>query len=74
MERLEIEAVYEHGTLKLPHELPLQDGQKVVITIHLTESPVKRLVGLVPWKGDLEELDRWLNDPDEGQWGNRDVQ
>jgi hypothetical protein len=35
---------------------------------------VKRLVGLVPWKGDLEEFDRWLSDPDEGQWGNRDVQ
>jgi len=73
MEKMEIEAIYEHGTLKLPQELPLQEGQKVTITIHSTDSPVKRLVGLLPWQGDREEFDRWLNDPDEGQWGNRDV-
>jgi hypothetical protein len=34
---------------------------------------VDRLYGMVPWKGDLDEFDRWLNDPDEGQWGNRDI-
>jgi len=73
MENVEIEAVYEHGTLKLPRELPLREGQKVTVTIHAIDSPVKRLVGLVPWTGDREEFDRWLNDPDEGQWGNRDV-
>ncbi len=73
METRQIEAVYEHGTLKLPVELPLQEGQKVIITIHSTKSPVRRLIGLVPWQGNLEEFDRWLNDPDEGQWGNRDV-
>jgi predicted DNA-binding antitoxin AbrB/MazE fold protein len=72
MEGLELEAIYDHGTLKLPRELPLQDGQKVTITIHPTGA-VARLYGLVQWKGDLEELDRWLQDPDEGQWGNRDV-
>ncbi len=65
MEQMEIEAVYEHGILKLPRELPLQDGQKVTITIHPTGTAVKRLVGLMPWQGDLEEFDRWLNDPDE---------
>ena len=36
METRQIEAVYEHGTLKLPVELPLQEGQKVIITIHST--------------------------------------
>jgi predicted DNA-binding antitoxin AbrB/MazE fold protein len=74
VDKLELEAVYQHGTLKLPQELPLREGQKVTITIHLTDDPVKRLVGLVPWKGDLEAFDRWLNDPEEGQWGNRDAQ
>jgi predicted DNA-binding antitoxin AbrB/MazE fold protein len=72
MKDLEIEAVYEHGTLKLSRELPLKDGQKVTITIHPT-SPVDRLYGLVPFSGDREELDRWLADPDEGEWGNRDA-
>jgi predicted DNA-binding antitoxin AbrB/MazE fold protein len=72
MEGLQIEAVYEQGTLKLPRALPLREGQKVTITIHPTGA-VERLYGLIPWKGDREELDRWLNDPDEGQWGPRDV-
>jgi predicted DNA-binding antitoxin AbrB/MazE fold protein len=73
MEGLQIEAVYDDGVLKLPHELPLQKGQKVTITIHPTGGGVPRLYGMVPWKGDLEEFDRWINDPDEGQWGARDV-
>jgi predicted DNA-binding antitoxin AbrB/MazE fold protein len=71
MQGLEIEAVYEKGTLKLPRELPLAEGEKVTLTIHPPSSPVERLYGMIPWKGDLEEFDRWLNDPDEGQWGPR---
>ncbi len=73
MQGLEIEAIYEHGTLKLPRELSLQEGQTVKITIHAGSGAAARLYGLVPWKGDLEEFDRWLNDPDEGQWGSHDV-
>ena len=57
MEKVDIEAIYEHGTLRLSHELPLQEGQKVTITIHPTSSAVKRLVGLVPWHGSQEDLD-----------------
>jgi predicted DNA-binding antitoxin AbrB/MazE fold protein len=34
MPGLEIEAVYEHGTLKLSRELPLVEGATVTITIH----------------------------------------
>jgi predicted DNA-binding antitoxin AbrB/MazE fold protein len=73
VERLEIEAVYERGTLKLPHELPLRDGQKVTITIQPAGSAAERLYGLVPWTGDPEELQRFLEDPDEGLWGPRDI-
>jgi hypothetical protein len=63
----------EPGTEKRSSALPTQDGQEVTITIHATDKAVKRLVGLMPWKSDPEELDRWLSDPDEGQWGNREV-
>ena len=70
---LEIEAIYERGTLKLSRELPLRDGQKVTVTIHSTGSAVERLYGMVRWTGDPEELHRLLSDPDEGQWGSRDV-
>ena len=71
MNGLEIEAVYEQGMLKLPRELPLKEGQKVSIVIHLPGA-AERLYGLVEWKGNLDEFDSWLNDPDEGQWGNHD--
>lgn len=74
MQGVEIEAVYEHGTLKLSRELPLQEGQKVTITIHPSGSAVERLYGMLRWNGDPEEFDRWLNDPDEGIFGNRDTQ
>ncbi len=67
MQGLEIEAVYEQGTLKLPRMLPLQDGQKVTITIHPTGSAVQRLGGLLHWKGSPQELDYLIlsedNDP-----------
>jgi predicted DNA-binding antitoxin AbrB/MazE fold protein len=70
LKTLQIEAVYEYGTLKLPHELPLQEGQRVTITIH-PGSAVEQMYGMVPWFGEPEELRRFLNDPDGGQWGER---
>jgi predicted DNA-binding antitoxin AbrB/MazE fold protein len=64
METLRIEAVYERGVLKLPHELPLRDGQTVTITIQPRRS---RLAGLMPWRGTTEALDYLIqsdeNDP-----------
>jgi hypothetical protein len=73
VDKFDIEAVNAHGRLKLPRALPLQEGSKVVITFHTVASPGQRLFGLMPWSGDREEFDHWLNDPDEGQWGNRDI-
>lgn len=72
METLRVEAVYENGALKLPQGLPLQDGQKVTVIIH-TGGAAERAYGSIPWAGDPEELHRFLNDPDDGQWGGRDV-
>jgi len=67
VDKVEIEAIYEHGTLKLPHELPLQEGQKVTITIHPTTHRVQRRRGLIQWKGTQEDLDYLIlseeNDP-----------
>jgi predicted DNA-binding antitoxin AbrB/MazE fold protein len=72
VDTLRIEAVYEHGSLKLQHDLPLQEGQRVLVTIQ-PSSAVERLSGMVPWTRDPEELHRLLSDPDEGQWGSRDI-
>ena len=67
MDRINIEAVYEHGALKLPRELPLQDGQRVTITIHPTSTTTQRRRGLIKWKGSLQDLDHLIlsdeNDP-----------
>jgi predicted DNA-binding antitoxin AbrB/MazE fold protein len=73
VEKLDLEAIYEHGTLKLPRELPLREGQTVRVTIHASGGAVRRLAGLIPWRRDPEELERFLNDPDEGALGNRDL-
>jgi predicted DNA-binding antitoxin AbrB/MazE fold protein len=67
MHALNVEAIHEQGTLKLPQMLPFQDGQKVTITIHPIGSAVDRLVGSVPWHGPVEALDYLItsaeNDP-----------
>jgi predicted DNA-binding antitoxin AbrB/MazE fold protein len=72
MQGLEIEAVYENGTLKLPRALPLVEGAVVRITIHPPgrAGVIKHVQ--IPWTGTTEELDRWLDDPNEGILGGRD--
>jgi predicted DNA-binding antitoxin AbrB/MazE fold protein len=73
MQGLQIEAVFEHGVLKPLQELPLQEGQKVSITIQPVGSAARRFCGSLPWTRDPEELHRYLNDPDESSWGSRDL-
>jgi predicted DNA-binding antitoxin AbrB/MazE fold protein len=73
MQGLQIEAVYEHGVLKLPRELPLVEGATVTITIHPPGRPGVIKHVQFPWTGSPEEFDRWLNDPDEGIYGGHDV-
>lgn len=70
---LEIEVTYENGVLKPSQELPLQDGQRITITIKSADSAVKRFCGSLRWTRDPEELRSYLNDPDESSWSCRDV-
>jgi hypothetical protein len=67
---LEVEATCENGIPKPSRELPPQRGEKVTIRIEPGTSAVQRFVGLVLWLENREEFDRWLNDPDEGEWGS----
>jgi predicted DNA-binding antitoxin AbrB/MazE fold protein len=64
MQGLEIEAIYERGTLKLPRELPLVEGSAVTITIHPPKQSgvVKHLH--TPWRGSREELEHLTIDPE----------
>ena len=64
---LEIEAVYENGVLKLERELPLDNGQRVRLTIHPPGGRARKSYGLMQWKGSQEELDHLLG-PDNHPW------
>ncbi len=68
MEKLEIEAVYEHGILKLPRELPLPIGQRVKITIESVDGAAKRLSGLIQWQGSREDLEYLAESDDNHLW------
>jgi predicted DNA-binding antitoxin AbrB/MazE fold protein len=68
---LEVEAIYEHGALKLPRALPLQEGQKVKITIHSTGCAVDRLYGMLKWTGTQEDLDELLG-PGNHPWAREE--
>jgi predicted DNA-binding antitoxin AbrB/MazE fold protein len=70
---LEVEATYENGVFKPSQELPLQEGQKVRLTIQPVGSAARRFCGSLRWTRDPEELQRYLNDADESSWGSRDV-
>jgi predicted DNA-binding antitoxin AbrB/MazE fold protein len=64
MKGLEIEAVYEHGILKLPRELPLSEGQKVAIIIRPLGGIVEQAYGRLQSPLSIEDLDRAALDPD----------
>jgi predicted DNA-binding antitoxin AbrB/MazE fold protein len=66
MKGLEIEAVYDKGTLKLPRSLPLAEGQKVTITIHPPGGVVQRSYGLLQSTRSADELERIARDPEFG--------
>jgi len=63
-------ATYEDGVLKLDQPLPINNRQKVQVTVEdLSHTPnnveaVRRSHGLVAWSGDVEVLDRLTNDAD----------
>ena len=67
---LEIEATYENGVLKPTQDLPLQEGEKVRVTIQPKKTPAERFCGSIPWTGDAAELEAYLNDDDEGIRGD----
>jgi predicted DNA-binding antitoxin AbrB/MazE fold protein len=61
-----VEAVYEDGMLKLAQPLPLQEHEKVRITIVPERSWVERTAGMIPWTGDPEVLRRIAEDDEFG--------
>jgi predicted DNA-binding antitoxin AbrB/MazE fold protein len=59
-----VQATYENGTLKLAEPLPLNEHDKVTVTIHAEKSWVEETYGNLGWKGSVEELERFALDPE----------
>lgn len=58
-----IEAIYENGVLRPTEPLVLQEHEKVRVTIEAQHSWAERTAGMVPWRGDAEELEQFAIDP-----------
>jgi len=63
---IETEAVYENGTLKLDHPLPLKEHQRVKVVIETTTTVARRNYGIIGWTGDLEVVRDLAMQPEQG--------
>jgi predicted DNA-binding antitoxin AbrB/MazE fold protein len=70
---LEVEAIFENGHLKPTQTLPLDEGQRVLVTIQPLGRAFQRFCGSLRWTREPDELQRFLNDPDESSWSSRDA-
>jgi predicted DNA-binding antitoxin AbrB/MazE fold protein len=61
---LTIEAIYENGVLKPAQPLPLQEHEKIRITIEPRPNWVQETAGILKWTGSPEELERFAKDPE----------
>jgi len=58
------EATYEDGVLKPAAPLPLNEHEKVQITVDVAVNPVRASFGLLGWTGDAETVQRVALDPE----------
>jgi predicted DNA-binding antitoxin AbrB/MazE fold protein len=61
---LTVEATYENGCLKLAQPLPLQEHEKVRVTVHSAVSRARQTAGLMGWQGSAELAERFALDHD----------
>jgi predicted DNA-binding antitoxin AbrB/MazE fold protein len=61
---LTVEAVYENGVLKPLEPLPLNERERVQVTITPRTSWVQETYGICGWKGTAEEAHRFATDPE----------
>ena len=59
-----VEAIYENGVLKPAQPLPLQEHEKVRVTVHTGVSRARQTAGLMGWTGSAELADRFALDPE----------
>ena len=59
-----VEAVYENGVLKPAQPLPLQEHEKVQVTVKQAVSRVRQTAGLIGWTGSQEDADFVASSPE----------
>ena len=57
-----VDATYANGILKLDGPLPLQEHERVKVTVQVGASHVDSTYGLIGWTGDPEILRRIAQD------------
>ena len=63
---IETEAVYENGALKLDHALPLEEHQRVKISIETKTTVARQSYGVIGWTGDPEAVRKIALQPEHG--------
>lgn len=63
---LTIEATYEGGILRPERALPLNEHDRVRLTVEPLTSLARQTAGLLRWPGDPETLRRLAEDPEFG--------
>lgn len=64
---LEVEAIYENGILKLDHPLPLNEHERVVVSVKPQTSRIRQSAGMLKWTGDPQALESLLG-PENLPW------
>ena len=59
-----VEAVFENGVLKPIEPVPLEEHEKVRITVHKQSNWVENTSGFIHWQGDPATLERLAIDPE----------
>jgi predicted DNA-binding antitoxin AbrB/MazE fold protein len=60
---IEIDAIYEKGSLKLDHPLPLDEQQRVRVVVQAHGTVARRSYGIIGWKGDAGPVRQAALDP-----------
>jgi predicted DNA-binding antitoxin AbrB/MazE fold protein len=61
-----VEAIYENGLLKPTEPLPLEEHEKVRVTIEPALTWAERTAGMLQWTGDPDVLRRIAEDDEFG--------
>jgi predicted DNA-binding antitoxin AbrB/MazE fold protein len=64
---LEVEATYQNGVLKLDAPLPLNENERVTVSVKPQTSRIRQSAGLLKWTGDPKALE-YLLGPENTPW------